>query len=77
MRRTTLTGQNFTDFPEIEQSVRYFWKVAAPSTFMFFLIFSFGYIRNGLETGFRRIGRWRRTRALEQRVRAQAKTKTL
>ena len=61
--------QNFTGFPEIEGSVSYFWKVAAPSTVVFFLIFSFSYLRSGFETTLRKLGRWRRTRMVEKNLR--------
>ncbi|KAL7420422.1 hypothetical protein Q5752_005393 [Cryptotrichosporon argae] len=57
-------GMNFTDFPDLEQSVNYFWKIAAPCTVGFFVIFSWAYIRVGAETAVRRAERWRRTRRL-------------
>nr|XP_019048093.1 hypothetical protein I302_01858 [Kwoniella bestiolae CBS 10118]OCF27023.1 hypothetical protein I302_01858 [Kwoniella bestiolae CBS 10118] len=52
-------GMNFEDFPEIQQSVSYFWKVALPCTIAFFVIFSFGYLRAFAETLYRKVRRWR------------------
>lgn len=71
----TLTGQNFEDFGELQNSVAYFWKVAAPCTAAFFVIFSFSYIQSGLTTIFRRVDRWRRTREVEERMRIDKKTR--
>ncbi|WRT63134.1 uncharacterized protein IL334_000037 [Kwoniella shivajii] len=52
-------GMNFDDFPELHQSVSYFWKVAIPCTTAFFVIFSFGYLKAFAETSFRKVRRWR------------------
>ncbi|ORY26965.1 hypothetical protein BCR39DRAFT_539585, partial [Naematelia encephala] len=59
-------GMNFTGFAELQGSVSYFWKVAAPATTAFFIIFSASYLRRGVETAWRRLGRWRRTRMIEK-----------
>ena len=61
--------QNFEDFGELQNSVSYFWKVAAPCTAAFFVIFSFSYIQTGLTTIYRRLDRWRRTREVEEQMR--------
>ncbi|CAD6581015.1 MAG: hypothetical protein TREMPRED_002905 [Tremellales sp. Tagirdzhanova-0007] len=55
-------GMNFTGFEQLNGPVSYFWKIAAPCTVGFFVVFSFTYLRSGLETTARRLGRWRRTR---------------
>lgn len=65
--RTSTDQQNFTEFPSLENPDSYFWKVAAPCTVGFFIIFSWTYIRLGAETIGRRIGRWRVLREVELR----------
>ncbi|KAK8844840.1 hypothetical protein IAR55_006690 [Kwoniella newhampshirensis] len=57
-------GMNFTDFSQLQGPVSYFWKVAIPCTAAFFLTFSYGYLKVYAETSSRKIGRWRRTRAM-------------
>jgi hypothetical protein len=47
--------------------VSYFWKVAAPCTLAFFVIFSFSYIQYGFSTIVRRFDRWRRTREVAEK----------
>lgn len=64
-----LTTQNFTEFPSLENPDSYFWKVAAPATVGFFVIFSWGYLKIAVETFLRKIGRWRVIRSVELRRR--------
>jgi len=59
--------QNFTEFPSLENPDSYFWKVAAPLTVTFFVIFSWGYLKIAVETFWRKIGRWRVLRSVEMR----------
>jgi hypothetical protein len=54
--------QNFTDFPSLENHDSYFWRVAAPVTAAFFLIFSYQYLLSAWETFSRRMTRYRRER---------------
>jgi len=60
--------QNFEDFGALQNSVSYFWKVAAPCTAAFFVIFSFSYIQYGFSTIMRRFDRWRRTREVAEKL---------
>jgi hypothetical protein len=62
-------SQNFTEFPSLENPDAFFWKVAAPCTVGFFVIFSWGYLRIAVETFMRKIGRWRVLRNVELRRR--------
>ena len=56
--------QNFTDFPSLENPDSYFWRVAAPCTVAFFLIFSFSYLSSAWQTFKRRMERWGRAREI-------------
>jgi hypothetical protein len=65
--------QNFEDFGALQNSVSYFWKVAAPCTAAFFVIFSFSYIQYGFSTIMRRFDRWRRTREVAEKLGVERK----
>jgi hypothetical protein len=67
--------QNFEDFGALQNSVSYFWKVAAPCTLAFFVIFSFSYIQYGFSTIVRRFERWRRTREVAEKLNVDRQAK--
>ncbi|EKC99879.1 hypothetical protein A1Q2_05844 [Trichosporon asahii var. asahii CBS 8904] len=52
-------GMNFEDFPTLDNPDSYFWKVAAPCTVSFFVIFSFGYLKQAISTLLRRFAKYR------------------
>ncbi|WVR03019.1 hypothetical protein IAU60_000008 [Kwoniella sp. DSM 27419] len=57
-------GMNFEGFDALKEDVSYFWKIAAPCTVAFFVIFSFSYLRSFAETLYRRVMRYRRLQGM-------------
>lgn len=58
---------NFTDFDALNNNVWYFWKLAAPLTVAFFLIFSYEYIKHAGETLTRKMAKWRKEKDIRSR----------
>lgn len=54
-----MRSMNFEDFPTLDNPDSYFWKVAAPCTVSFFVIFSFGYLKQAISTLLRRFAKYR------------------